>query len=85
LKSGVERSSYFQHNDDRQLLEHCPMLLYNEQKEIIRKIKRQARRFMKKNIILQSTNTKNWTVCMMIVIVIKNIIRYYNDYEYVLM
>ena len=61
------------------------MLLYNEQKEIIRKIKRQARRFMKKNIILQSTNTKNWTVYMMTVIVIKNIIRYYNDYEYVLM
>jgi hypothetical protein len=61
------------------------MLLYNEQKEIIRKIKRQSRRFMKKNIILQSTNTKNWTVCMMTVIVIKNIIRYYNDYEYVLM
>ena len=61
------------------------MLLYNEQKEIRRKIKRQARRFMKKNIILQSTNAKNWIVCMMIVIVIKNIIRYYNDYEYVLM
>ena len=61
------------------------MLLYNGQKEIIRKIKKQARRFMKKNIILQSTNTKNWTVCMMTVIVIKNIIRYYNDYEYVLM
>ena len=61
------------------------MLLYNEQKEFIRKIKRQARRFMKKNIIMQSTNTKNWTVCMMTVFVIKNIIRYYNDYEYVLM
>jgi hypothetical protein len=61
------------------------MLLYNEQKEFIRKIKRRARRFMKKNIIMQSTNMKNWTVCMMTVFVIKNIIRYYNDYEYVLM
>jgi hypothetical protein len=40
---------------------------------------------MKKNIIMQSTNTKNWTAGMMTVIVIKNIIRYYNDYEYVLM
>jgi len=48
LKSGVERGLYYQHNDDRQLFEHCPMLLYNEQKEFIRKIKRQARRFMKK-------------------------------------